>query len=100
MFLDICVVALCNLGFTICSSYIEHVWPHLTYMKDKDLPKHQQPLKNRRYSRMVTVIKPNKQFLAAKTIFAELLTYNINNLSHFFQFFRANVRAMSKSEVK
>jgi len=31
VFLDFHVVALCNLGFTICSSYIEQVWPPLVY---------------------------------------------------------------------
>ena len=31
MFLDFHVAALCNLGFTICSSYKKQVWPALVY---------------------------------------------------------------------
>jgi len=30
-FLDFYVAALCNLGFTICGSYMEQVWPPLEY---------------------------------------------------------------------
>ena len=31
VFLEFYVAALCNLGFTICGSYIEQVWPPLAY---------------------------------------------------------------------
>jgi len=31
VFLDFYVAALCNLGFTICGSYTEQVWPPLVY---------------------------------------------------------------------
>jgi len=31
VFLDFYIAALCNLGFTICGSYIEQVWPPLLY---------------------------------------------------------------------
>ena len=31
MFLDFYVAALCDLGVTICGSYIEQVWPPLLY---------------------------------------------------------------------
>jgi len=31
VFSDFYVAALCNLGFTICGSYIEQVWPTLVY---------------------------------------------------------------------
>jgi len=37
VFLDFYVAALCNLGFTICGSYIEQVWPPLLYTFPKDL---------------------------------------------------------------
>jgi len=32
VFLDFCVAALCNLGFTIYGSNIEQVWSPLVYM--------------------------------------------------------------------
>jgi len=32
VFLDFYVAALCNLGFTICGSYTEQVWPALPYI--------------------------------------------------------------------
>ena len=31
LFSDLYVAALCNLGFTICGSYMEQVWPSLVY---------------------------------------------------------------------
>jgi len=33
VFLDFYLAALCNMGFTICGSYIEQVWSPLTYSK-------------------------------------------------------------------
>jgi len=33
VFFGFYVAALCNLGFTICGSYIEQVWPPLVYSK-------------------------------------------------------------------
>jgi len=35
MFLDFYAAALCNLGFMICGSYIEQVWPPLQYSNAK-----------------------------------------------------------------
>jgi len=34
VFSDFYVAALCNLGFTICGSYIEQVWSPLIYRMD------------------------------------------------------------------
>jgi len=42
VFLDFCVVALYNLGFTICGSYIEQYWPPLICLVK--VPRMRQPV--------------------------------------------------------